>query len=374
MSKQNSRKLAAEGNFTRREIDNTTNLFLSRTEPPEPPPALITPAPSAFIQTPKSEQTFNPLARLPVQRRDIAKRREVQETDAKEAGVIAFNHAAFCQMFLPLSETSETSITRRAKDDIIEIQAGKLFNGAQMQIQPIPYGRLARRIMIYIHTQAVLKKNARTKEERLTVSLGRTKKRFLEMLGRNSHGKDYAMFEKQIAALTACRILLGRNVAGMPNTYETKPIQHFEAWTKVKDERQLSIYPASILLDETYVADLVEHSVPLDERTLDALGNSAMALDIYVWLAYRLRQIKNPHGIRLSWYALQEQFGPSYGTTPNQRQSFRTNFKNALKRVLFHYSHAQNAVQAEHGALRLKYCEPPIRKLQIQLSLLSQSV
>ncbi len=39
-------------------------------------------------------------------------------------------------------------------------------------------------------------------------------------------------------------------------------------------------------LSREYFETLVEHAVPLDYRALAALGHSALALDVYTWLAH----------------------------------------------------------------------------------------
>jgi len=44
-------------------------------------------------------------------------------------------------------------------------------------------------------------------------------------------------------------------------------------------------------IDYSHFVSLQKHAVPLDERALAALSHSAMALDIYAWLAQRLHRV-----------------------------------------------------------------------------------
>jgi len=59
----------------------------------------------------------------------------------------------------------------------------------------------------------------------------------------------------------------------------------------VKDKRQRILWPATLHLSQDYFDSLQNHAVPLDERALASLANSAMALDVYAWFAQRLHRI-----------------------------------------------------------------------------------
>jgi len=43
-----------------------------------------------------------------------------------------------------------------------------------------------------------------------------------------------------------------------------------------------------------------------------AAKHSALALDIYTWLAHRLCRVTEASGVVLSWRSLREQFGQEY--------------------------------------------------------------
>jgi hypothetical protein len=73
--------------------------------------------------------------------------------------------------------------------------------------------------------------------------------------------------------------------------------------------------------------------VPLDERALSALSHSAMALDVYAWLAQRLHRIPKPHRQLLPWPAVKEQFRSDY----DRLRKFREKFLTALRQVMAVY-------------------------------------
>ena len=54
-----------------------------------------------------------------------------------------------------------------------------------------------------------------------------------------------------------------------------------------------------IRLSADYFESLQRHAVPLNKHYLSALSHSAMALDVYSWLAQRLHRIPKGNGTTL---------------------------------------------------------------------------
>jgi hypothetical protein len=67
--------------------------------------------------------------------------------------------------------------------------------------------------------------------------------------------------------------------------------------------------------------------VPLDWRVLKALKRSPMALDLYMWLSYRVFSLDKPQKIR--WDTLSEQFGSEY----ERVRDFRLNVRKHLLKI-----------------------------------------
>ena len=94
-----------------------------------------------------------------------------------------------------------------------------------------------------------------------------------------------------------------------------------------------------------------ETAVPLKPpAALAQLSHSALALDIYTWLAHRLWRVRR--GGR-SWAALQEQFGTEY----RDRKPFKLQFRKRLREALTAYPEAK--VEEVDGGIRL-HRPPPI--------------
>lgn len=59
------------------------------------------------------------------------------------------------------------------------------------------------------------------------------------------------------------------------------------------------------------VTTLRESAVPLDNRAMQALKGSSLALDLYAMLAHRLHRIEG-RVVQLHWHQVKDQFGQEY--------------------------------------------------------------
>jgi hypothetical protein len=96
--------------------------------------------------------------------------------------------------------------------------------------------------------------------------------------------------------------------------------------------------------------------VPLDERALSALSHSAMALDVYAWLAQRLHRIPAGRPQFITWAAIKDQFGQGH----KRMNNFKAVFHVAMKQVLVQYQAAN--IQEDGKGLTLRNSVPPVAK------------
>jgi len=87
----------------------------------------------------------------------------------------------------------------------------------------------------------------------------------------------------------------------------------------------------------------MEHPVPLDMRVVQALKQSPMALDIYMWLTYRMSYLKRRTLIPLS--ALSLQFGTEY----TRLRDLKRNFKHHFAVVRMFYPQARITEDSQRG-------------------------
>ena len=104
-------------------------------------------------------------------------------------------------------------------------------------------------------------------------------------------GPELTAFKEQLARLAAATIQLAVDYdENHTAQVDTKIVGGVDFWFK-KNERQRVLWPATVKLSLDYFDSLQRHAVPLDERAIAALAHSAMALDIYCWLAQRLHRV-----------------------------------------------------------------------------------
>ena len=258
---------------------------------------------------------------------------------------MAFTHAVLCQVGLPRAKVEGREFMRKSGAAWVNVQAGLLDEGKGPVVQPVPYGPMPRLALAWISTYAL-----RTGEQE--IHIGNSAAEFLRLMGMGDDGKRYATLRKQMHALAACRLQLGFK----GRTYNGQPVEQFDAWQSNKDTAQRSLWPGVMRLSESYFGSLIESAVPLDNRALMALKGSALALDVYAWLAHRLHRIEGK-GIILHWHSLREQFAQEY-TGKDADKDFKKKFLPALRKVLAAYPQAK--VQQVRGGVLLNGSPPPI--------------
>lgn len=274
---------------------------------------------------------------------------------------VDFLHAVLCQVGMPRSRTESRLFERHSGSASMILEAGRLWKRGRWEEQPLPYGTRPRLVMVHISSEAVRTQNRE-------IEIGESIREFLISLGINPTGGargGYTMFKKQMEALAACRLSLGMSTPTRDVTINTQPIRRFEAWLS-HDGHQRAMWPGVLELSEDFFSTLVEHAVPLDPRALAAIKHSALALDVYTWLAHRLCRVRSTQGVKLSWANLRDQFGQEY-TGVDAARDFKTEFKKALKRATEVYPQAK--VEPQPGGLLLRSSPPPIAKTQLPVRL-----
>ena len=271
---------------------------------------------------------------------------EIQDTRPERPDYL---HSVLCQVGLPRSETKSLTFERTNGNASLLIEAGKLWNGSAWMQQPLPCGTRPRLALVHVSSEAV-------RSQSPVVEIGGSVREFLIRLGVDTGGREYATFAKQMRALSACRMSLGFGT----ETIDAKPIERFNAWTDADGERDRN-GPGVIELTPKFFASLTEFAVPLDARALAALKHSALALDVYTWLAHRLLRVKRVTGERVTWKNLRDQFGQEYADPKN----FKRKMVATLRSVLAVYPDAR--IEPVLGGLILLPSQPPVPKIAHQV-------
>lgn len=267
-----------------------------------------------------------------------------------------FLHTVMCQVGMPRRKTNAREFERQCGHTSVLLEAGRLWNGKSWIEQPLPYGTAPRLVMVHISSEAI-----RTKSR--SVEIGDSTRQFLTALGMQPTGGErggYTMFRKQMEALAACRLTIGMQAEGKVVTVDAKPIKRFEAWLQ-HDGSQKTLWPGALELSPEFFDTLARHAVPLDYRAISALKHSALALDVYTWLAHRLCRIDKAEGVMLSWENIRDQFGQEYASS----KDFKREFRDILKQVCTVYPDAR--IEGTPGGLILRPSPPPITRTMVSV-------
>ena len=214
----------------------------------------------------------------------------------------------------------------------------------------VPYGSRARLILIYLQSEAL-----RTSSREVT--LGKSLRDWLERMRIPVGGKNLNIVREQTERISRCRLtfeIRHGNRVGLSNQNIMDSAIFLEP---TDEEHQGSLFVSTAKLSEAFYEGLRRHPVPIEEAAIGAISNNSMAIDIYVWLAYRLHSLSKP--TTLTWRATKGQFGAGFAAMNN----FKRNFLPNLKLALAVYPDAQ--VDIEERGLVLHPSKPPVAPKQL---------
>jgi hypothetical protein len=270
----------------------------------------------------------------PIQRRLIDT--VVAQTQEPDLRSLLYQHTVFCQTSLPYRDPGEDArIWERINGDVhLKVLAGEAMHPDEGRFVPVglPFGPKCRMVLMHINQRALVTASP-------NVEIEDTLSKFVrKVLRLDPNGRSMRTVKDQLSRLSASSIRLGIVRDGHALTVNSQIVTAFDVWFP-KDDRQRVLWPSTVQLSLDYFQSLMNHAVPLDEAHIAALSHSALALDIYTWLAQRLHRIPAGKPARISWQALHGQFGQGYD--PHRIDNFRRVFRVALKEVLTLYRAAR---------------------------------
>lgn len=254
---------------------------------------------------------------------------------SEEAEKIGFTYSGFALTSLP-HKPQQSGVWRREGHQLTLV----LDSGLDATGEPIglPFGSYARFILLFLQSKAV---KSRSRE----IELGRSMRDWLEAMGLSIGGTTYKLANEQARRISGCRLTfhhIGKNHAVMRHG------AFVDGTLSMTDNGiQGTLWQNRVLLNEQFYSALLDHPVPVSETALGAIGPRSMAIDIYIWLAYRLHSLRNDTAV--SWPALYGQFGAGYSVL----RQFRAQFLNCLQIALAAYPHARVSLLDANGGIVL---------------------
>jgi len=269
---------------------------------------------------------------------------------AEDDDSIGVTYSGFCQSGLPHKRLpNPCDWVRQTERLTLMIEPGKLIRPGTSDTEfiGVPYGSRARLILLYLQTQAL---RTRCRE----VELGRSMRDWLRRMGIAQGGKSIREVREQATRLSICRLtFFYPHSSGGTGFSSQRIVDDGVLFIEPdSDDRQEQLFVETVRLSQSFYDALCKHPVPLWEPAIRQIQNNSMALDLYVWLAYRLHVLTRPTTIH--WPRLHEQFGSGFKAL----RQFKPTFTDNLKLALTVYPEA--VVEVEADGLRLIPSPPPV--------------
>lgn len=263
--------------------------------------------------------------------------RETQ-MDLSQYNEISYHPLAFVVTSLPIAPLPAGEIWVKTNGDYTLSLNPATIKTLDGYDNTLPSGKIARAILHYLTTEA-----RRTGTHRIT--LPTSHRQLLKKLGIPASGanvKETILQLRKVLSMSVQFTVIKEETAQTgkhERSYED--VQFTIAFSSQlrtsRDDTELA--PGSVIeLSEPFVEHMVRQNIfPVNEERWGALlrsTKSSLALDIFLWLSYRLPNLREDQEI--SWEALGEQFGSQQKNT----RVFRSQFLKALDVVREHYPQA----------------------------------
>jgi hypothetical protein len=265
---------------------------------------------------------------------------------AEEESRLGITHAGFAMTSLP-HKRIENEVWRREGGRVtLLVETGRDHTGKPIGI---PYGSMARLILLYLQTEAI-RTNSRE------VKLGRSMKSWMSRMGLTTGGKTYQIVTEQAKRISSCRLtFFSHSNNGIERRQNGAFVSDAISMNGILNDDQPTLWQDTVRLDEGFWKSLQEHPVPIREEALRAIGTRSLAIDVYVWLAYRLHSLSQSTPV--SWTAIHGQFGAGF----RQIRQIKPTFNDALSLALAVYPEAR--VDTTNDGILLHPSAPAVPKI-----------
>ena len=264
---------------------------------------------------------------------------------------VLYQHSILCQTGLPYRNPGDDvrSWERANGQAGLKIIAGEAWHpelGRFVELG-LPYGPKPRLILAHLNAEALRQQSPEIEVESSLTA-------FVKRLKLDPKGRNITVIKNQLARLAACSMRFGAAWEGQSVTLNTQIVSAFNLWFP-KEDGQRVLWPSIVRLSTEYFESLAKHAVPLHDQALIALSGSAMALDVYAWLAQRLHRIEWSQRVFVPWSSLKAQFGWHHSRMNN----FKAEFRQTVRVVHSQYRAAD--IEMDGRGMTLRRSPPPVK-------------
>jgi hypothetical protein len=278
--------------------------------------------------------------------------RAVVEAAAKYLGdednALACAYSGWAQCALPHKRIADDQPWKISSERVsLVVEPGRVPVGNDFQWTGVPFGAHARLILVYLQTEAL---RTRSRE----IELGGSLRQWMGRIGVAVGGKTGRSVRDQAERISRCRLSFHISTGGRASGLVNQSIVDRALFIDDPEDgpRQGRLNLETAKLSEGFFEQLQKHPVPLEEAAIKALNNNSPALDVYIWLAYRLHSLPAPRTV--TWKALMGQFGTSY----KKLFHFKPEFQRCLALATAVYPAAK--VEVSDEGVVLKPSRPPV--------------
>jgi hypothetical protein len=271
---------------------------------------------------------------------------------------ISYMYSGFAMTTLPHKQLPDDMVWERKNGPLsLLVEPGMIYDQGTAVKYGVPYGSRARLIMFYLQTEAIRRRTR-------VIHLGNSMTDWMGRMGINPGGSNFAAVKDQTSRLSACRLTVGFVAPDGKHGFTRENIVSamINPPPLEGDARQGRLWEETAELSIGFYEALLAHPVPCEERAIKFIQNSSTAIDVYIWLCYRLHALTKP--ALISWEKMRDQFGPHY----KDARKFKYNFvRTILKEVTAVYPEAN--VEAGESGFRLKPSPAPVPYKPVQVLL-----
>ena len=198
--------------------------------------------------------------------------------------------------------------------------------------QGLPWGSIPRLALAWLCTNVVRKRSR-------VVELGSSFERFFVELGYpvRTGGQRHRHLKIHVERLFSAAFYMDVDKWAGEDKWERNveiwPVsKRVRLWTSRGGRTAGGWTVASIELSEPLYEAIIERPFPINLNAIKALRKSPLAIDLYLWLTFRMKGVRRP--LRLSWAQLCKQFSETEGLAGAAAWDFARRMRVQLARVV----------------------------------------